>query len=296
MASLPPNPGLHTAPDLRIVLVEPSHPGNIGAAARAMRTMGLERLVLVAPQAFPHREAQAMAAGADAVLENAVVFARLEDAIADCRFVLGCSARRRHVQLTEHSPREAAGALLAAVQDGPVALLFGRERTGLTNEELQRCHGSVFIPSDPSFSSLNLAASVQVLSYELRLAQLGEMAPHPIVASPPQHEAGERDEPPATQAQMESLFGHLDQTLHDIDFHKGRAPHTVMRRLRRLFLRAAPDQREVRVLRGLLTDAQRMAAYARAAGVPVTPATPGADRNADAASSASGSTAEDTRE
>lgn len=256
------------APDVRIVLVEPSHPGNIGAAARAMRTMGLQRLVLVAPHAFPHPDASAMAAGADDVLASAAIHATLEDAIADCRFVLGASARRRHVQLTEHSPREAASALYAAAAGGPVALLFGRERTGLTNDELQRCHGSVFIPSDPGFSSLNLAASVQVLSYELRLLQLGGARVPPPSHT---HESLERSDPPATAEQMEGLFGHLDQTLHDIDFHKGRAAETVMRRLRRVFLRAAPDQREVRVLRGILSDAQRMAHIARAAGAAVTP-------------------------
>lgn len=277
MLSEPSTPG--TAPDLRIVLVEPSHPGNIGAAARAMRTMGLRRLVLVKPHQFPHHDASAMAAGADDVLNEALVVETLDDAIGDCRFVLGCSARRRHVQLTEHSPREAASALWAAAVDGPVALLFGRERTGLTNEELQHCNGSVFIPSDPEFSSLNLAASVQVLSYELRLMQLGATA-----VAPPSHthDAPERDAPPATHAQMEGLFGHFDQALHDIDFHKGRAPETVMQRLRRLLLRAAPDQREVRVLRGILSDAQRMARIAReggqAAGTPrAAPEEPGAD-------------------
>ena len=251
--------------DLRLVLVEPSHPGNIGAAARAMRTMGLRRLVLVAPHQFPHREATAMAAGADDVLEQALVCDDLDSALAGCRFVLGCSARRRHVPLDEYTPKAAASALRAAAMDGPVALLFGRERTGLTNEELQRCNGSVFIPSDPEFSSLNLAASVQVLSYELRLAQLATQAGAAAAPSVPP-ESQERDEPRATHEQMEGLFGHFDQTLHDIDFHKGRAPETVMQRLRRLLLRAAPDQREVRVLRGILSDAQRMARIARASG------------------------------
>lgn len=262
-------------PDLRIVLVEPSHPGNIGAAARAMRTMGLQRLVLVNPHAFPHAEARAMAAGADDVLENARVCTSLEEAIGDCRFVLGCSARRRHVPLEEHTPCEAATALWANVGTGPVALLFGRERTGLTNDELMHCHGSVFIPSDPAFSSLNLAASVQVLSYELRLVQLGAGAE--VRGAPA--EPVERDDPPATHAQMEGLFGHFDDTLHDIDFHKGRHPDTVMQRLRRLLLRAAPDQREVRVLRGILSDAQRMARLAREGGM-VKPASVAPDGTA----------------
>jgi len=242
-------------PDLRIVLVGTSHPGNIGAAARAMKTMGLSRLVLVAPEAFPHREASALAAGADDVLDAATVCATLEEAIADCRTVMGCTARSRRVQLPEHAPREAAPALVQSLAQGPAALLFGRERTGLTNEELQRCHGAVHIPANPDYSSLNIAAAVQVLCYELRLALLADAAPAP----PP-------EETPATQGQLEGLFGHLDQALHDIDFHKGRDPAMVMQRLRRLYLRAAPDEREVRILRGILADAQRMARLAREAG------------------------------
>ena len=240
-------------PDLRIVLVGTSHPGNIGAAARAMKTMGLERLVLVAPEAFPHRDATALAAGADDVLDAARVCATLEEAIADCHVVMGCTARSRRVALEEHTPRQAAPALLAATALGPAALLFGRERTGLTNDELQRCHGAVHIPANPGYSSLNIAAAVQVLCYELRLALLdGAAAP---AAGP--------DETPATQGELEGFFGQLDQSLHDIDFHKGRAPEMVMQRLRRLFLRAAPDSREVRILRGILADAQRMARIAR---------------------------------
>ena len=245
-------------PDLRIVLVATSHPGNIGAAARAMKTMGLSRLVLVAPEAYPHRDATAMAAGADDVLDGATVCADLDEALADCRLVMGCTARSRRVSLPEHAPREAAAALVEATALGPVALLFGRERTGLTNEELQRCHGAIHIPANPDYSSLNIAAAVQVLSYELRLALMGRDAA-PAVAP-----AG--DEQAATQGQLEGFFGQLEQALHDIDFHKGRAPELVMQRLRRLYLRAAPDQREVRILRGILADAQRMARLAREAG------------------------------
>ncbi len=245
---------------LRIVLVGTSHPGNIGAAARAMKTMGLRRLVLVAPQAFPHREASAMAAGADDVLDAAQVCADLDEALVDCRTVLGCTARKRGVALPEHHPREAATQLLAATALGPVALLFGRERTGLTNEELHRCHAAIHIPADPEFSSLNLAAAVQVMSYELRLAMLA--------AAPESGALAARHDPPATQGELEGFFTHLDQALVDIDFHKGRAAVTVMQRLRRLFLRAEPDQRELRILRGVLTDAQRMARLAREAGKP----------------------------
>ena len=163
---------IESLPNLRIVLVGTQHPGNIGSAARAMKTMGLSALHLVAPERFPDPEANTLAAGADDLLAAAPVHADLDAALAGCHFVLGTSARRRHVPLPELGPREAAERLLDAAGQGPVALLFGRERTGLENAELQRCHFTVGIPTDPGFSSLNLAAAVQVLSYELRLAVL----------------------------------------------------------------------------------------------------------------------------
>ncbi len=246
---------------VRIVLVGTSHPGNIGAAARAMRTMGLEQLYLVAPERFPHADASAMAAGADQVLEQARVFATLEEAVADCRWIMGCTARRRSVVMDEYAPGDAAARIWQASAAGATALVFGRERTGLTNEELKLCHAAVHIPSVEEFSSLNLAAAVQVLSWELRREALARAA----LAGESVPQAPE-DEPPATVAQMEGMFGHLEQMLDDIDFHKGRAPGTVMRRLRQLLLRAQPDQREVRVLRGIFADAQRMARIARESG------------------------------
>ena len=247
----------HTRESITIVLVGTSHPGNIGAAARAMRTMGLARLSLVAPERFPHREASAMAAGADDVLENARVFESLQDAVADCRWVMGCTARRRSVAMDEFDPSAAAARVWDAVAQGQVALVFGRERTGLFNEELQLCHAAVHIPSVEDFSSLNLAAAVQVLAWELRREELARANAPDELARP--------DDLPATGAQMESLFDHLGQMLDDIDFHKGRSPDRVMRRQRQLLLRAQPDQREVRVLRGIFADAQRMARLANAA-------------------------------
>jgi tRNA (cytidine32/uridine32-2'-O)-methyltransferase len=243
--------------NLRIVLVGTQHPGNIGSAARAMKTMGLSALQLVAPERFPDKDASMLAAGADDVLDVAGVHAGLDDALAGCRLVLGTSARRRHVPMPELSPRQAAARLVAEAAHGPVALVFGRERTGLENHELQRCHASVGIPADPAYSSLNLAAAVQVLAYEIRLAALGDdgrlsgSAPRP-----------EPEEPPATADELERLFGHLDQALADIDFHKGKPPDMVMQRLRRLFLRAGLDSREVKILRGILSEAQRMARLA----------------------------------
>ena len=151
--------------------------------------------------------------------------------------------------------------LLAAAARGPVALVFGNERTGLTNEELQRCHAAVHIPADPAFSSLNLAAAVQVLAYELRLAALAGSG---LPAAP----AGEPDDPPASLAELEGYYEHLERTLADIDFHKGRAPENIMRRLRRLYFRALPTRREVLVLRGILSEAQRAARPGLAAPEP----------------------------
>ncbi|MGA9422145.1 MAG: RNA methyltransferase [Rhodanobacteraceae bacterium] len=242
---------------VRFVLVKPSHPGNIGAAARAIRTMGLSRLALVAPHRFPHAEAVALASGANAVLDNAVVSNRLVDAIADCRMVIGATARRRGVALPELTPREAAQHLVAAASGGAeVAVVFGNERAGLDNDELACCHAALMIPSDPEFPSLNLAQAVQVVAYELRLE---------LCDGSRRSESTNRDMP-ASSAQMEGFFGHLGRMLDDIDFHKGRSPRPIMRRLRRLFLRAQPDQRELRILRGILSDAQRSARLAGADG------------------------------
>jgi len=239
---------------IRIVLVGTQHPGNIGSAARALKTMGLSRLVLVAPERYPDIEAHALAAGADDVLAAAPVLATLAEAVADCRLVLGCTARSRRVALEEHLPRAAASLVTAQAGGGAeVALVFGRERTGLTNDELQLCHAAVHIPANPEYSSLNLAAAVQVLAYELRLAALAAL---PAAASTADGDL------PASHAQMESFFAQLAETLDAIDFHKGRAPESAMRKLRRLFLRAQPDAREVRILRGVLADAQRMARLA----------------------------------
>ncbi len=252
-----PQPLALSSQSLRFVLVRPSHPGNIGAAARAIRTMGFTRLVLVAPHKFPHADVAALAAGAEDVLEGIVVVPTLAEAIVDCTFTLGCTARRRGVPLPEFMPREAAvRAVQASTQGGEVALLFGNERTGLENDELMLCNAAVHIPSDPAFSSLNLAQAVQVLAYELRLTQLqARPEPDPAVKS----------DLPATAGQMEYFFSHLSQMLKDIDFHKGRSPVTIERRLHRLFQRTGLDQREVRILRGIFDDAQRMARMGKAA-------------------------------
>jgi tRNA (cytidine32/uridine32-2'-O)-methyltransferase len=233
---------------IRFVLVRTSHPGNIGGAARAIRTMGMHRLALVAPHAFPHAEASALAAGADDVLANAAIATSLADAVADCALVLGTTARRRDVPMEEIDPREAAKrALLAASRSEEVALVFGNERIGLENEDIKRCHAAVTIPSDPAFSSLNLAQAVQVLAYEIRMAELAGAMPLPE----------QKSDPPASSAELDAFFEHLAETLDAIDFHKGRSPRTILLRLRRLYLRASLDRRELRILHGILSDTER---------------------------------------
>jgi tRNA (cytidine32/uridine32-2'-O)-methyltransferase len=239
---------------VRMVLVRTSHPGNIGSAARAMKTMGLSDLALVDPAAFPDPQANALAAGADDLLDAAHCHADSVAAAADCHWVVGATARLRSVELPPLTPREFAAATLTQLAAGRrVAVLFGNERTGLTNDELQRCHAAVHIPTDADFGSLNLAQAVQVLAYELRVAALAaEPAAAPTIETTP----------PADAKEMEAFFGHLERALEAIDFFKGRPSDTLMRRLRRIFLRAEPTLREVMTLRGILADAERMAQLA----------------------------------
>jgi tRNA (cytidine32/uridine32-2'-O)-methyltransferase len=235
---------------IRVVLVGTQHPGNIGSAARAMKTMGLERLALVAPERFPDPQAYALAAGAADLIDRAEIFPTLAAAVADCRTVIATTARQRTVPMPELAPREGVRQAREATALGPVALVFGRERTGLENEELQLCHAAIHIPANPDYSSLNLAAAVQIVAYEWRLAGLEAAPPAP----PPSADA----EPPATHAELESYFSHLFELLDEVDFHKGKDPAMVTQRLRRLFLRAQPDARELRILRGIFSDTQRL--------------------------------------
>lgn len=236
---------------IRIVLVGTQHPGNIGSAARAMKTMGLSQLVLVAPQRYPDPEAIALAAGAEDVLNHARVVSTTAEALEGCTYVVGTSSRARSVALPEFTPRVAAEQLLVKSQQSPVALLFGPERTGLLNQDLQLCHACVLIPSNPEYPSLNLAAAVQILSYEIRLQSLHYLAAEPKAL-------GAAVEPPASFEQMERLFAHLIEFMDDVDFHKGKPAEMVIQRIRRLFLKANLDEREIKILRGLLSDAQRM--------------------------------------
>lgn len=242
---------------IRIVLIDTALPENIGATARAMKTMGLTDLALVRPKLFPDQRANALAAGADDVLANARICDQLIDAIADCTFAAGCTARLRDISLPMREPAAAASELLARAQQGRVALVFGAERTGLTNEDLSRCQIAVHIPTDPEFSSLNLAQAVQVLAYCVRYAALAEQQ-EPMVSAP------YRDDPLANAEQLERMFGHFEEALTDIDFFKGRPYGHLMQRLRRMFHRAELDVREVMILRGILAEAQRMARLAQA--------------------------------
>jgi tRNA (cytidine32/uridine32-2'-O)-methyltransferase len=230
---------------IRIVLVNTSHPGNIGAAARAMKTMGLTQLYLVSPQAFPDHKADEMASGATDILKNAQVVDSLVEAVADCALVVGTSARERTIPWPLLTPRELGVKLTMEQPDSEIAIVFGREQSGLTNEELQSCHYHVCIPANPTYSSLNLAAAVQVIAYEMRVASLN------VTAYPE-----EWDYRHATAEEMEKMFTHMESVLVAIDFLKLNAPRKLMTRLRRLFFRARPDVMEMNILRGMLTAMQ----------------------------------------
>lgn len=246
---------LHLLDRVVIGLVETSLPENIGAAARAMKVMGLSRLVLVAPRLFPDTRANALAAGADQVLDQAIVAAALGEALPDCQFMLGCTARLRGVELPAFTPREAAQRLLSEAQTGTVAVWFGSERVGLSNADLGRCHGAIQIASDPEFSSLNLAQAVQIIAYELRLAALAGAEPVQVQAPGPLDR-------PANLAEMERYFAHLQAALGTIDFLKGRSSRVIMLRLRRMYLRAQPSLRELNILHGILSEAERQSRIA----------------------------------
>ncbi len=225
---------------IRIVLIETSHPGNIGSVARAMKTMGLKNLYLVNPLLFPHQKANEMAASAIEVLENAKVVKNLDEALADCHLIIGTSTRSRTIPWPLLLPRQMAEKIREGSGAMQTAILFGREQSGLTNEELHRCHYHVQIPSHPDYSSLNIAAAVQVITYELYLASLTE---------PP---SLEWDYPLATTQEMEGFYAHLEKVLIELDFLNPKAPRQLMTRLRRLFNRTALDGMEINILRGVL--------------------------------------------
>ena len=224
----------------RIVLVRTRHPGNIGATARAMLTMGLTQLVLVAPARFPDAEAVARSAGATAVLDAARVVATLDEALADCALAIGLSARPREYAGRVMPLREAANEAVAHLGGGDVAIVFGTEMSGLSNAELARCGIAATIPANDDFSSLNVAAAVQVAAYELRVASgLGQVWSAPRFAA-------------ATHDEIEALHAHARRTLTALRFLKPDNPRRLLPRLRRLFGRAALEREEVNILRGIL--------------------------------------------
>jgi len=230
-----------------VVLVETSHPGNIGAVARAMKNMQMNQLRLVSPQSFPHADATARASGADDVLRSATVFASLQDAIADCRIVLGSSARDRTISWPSLTARQTAEKWVGALPEQNIALVFGRENSGLKNHELDLCHYLLRIPCNAEYSSLNLAAAVQVVCYELFVASGQEMV----------STVGDMgEEPLATAEQMEAFYVHLQQTMADIGFLHPERSKSIMRRLRRIFNRTQLDTKELDILRGILRFSQ----------------------------------------
>lgn len=231
-------------PQIRFTLVETSHPGNIGGVARAMKCMGLSELTLVAPKHFPHAEATSRASGAGDILQNARLCADLGEATGECVFVVGTTSRAREIPWPVVDPRRGAATLLQEAQNGPVAVLFGRESGGLTNKEVDLCHLLVRIPTNTQYESLNLASAAQVVAYEIYLAAS-------CGAGITEHS---RD--PADGATMAMFYEHLEQALRDIDFIKPASSVKLMRKLTLLYNRAQPTVEEINILRGILTAAQ----------------------------------------
>ena len=228
--------------NLTVVLVNPSHPGNIGATARAMKTMGITRLAIVEPDDFPSGTATALASGADDILAQAKVVSSLDEALAGCHFVVGTSARVRGISLPLVNPRACAQTIHDEQAKGKVALVFGREDRGLTNQELSQCHLQVHIPTHPDFTSLNLGAAVQVMCYELRMC--GLLAGGEAVMTAPHNDEL------AVSEDMERFYLHLYETLKTIGFLEHSSHEKIMAKLRRLYGRARPDRVELAILRG----------------------------------------------
>lgn len=236
---------------VKVVLVNTSHPGNIGATARAMKNMGLSRLVLVRPAEFPSGVAVGRAASALDILEQAEVVDSLEQAVADCGLIIGASARRRSIPWPMLDPQQCAVKVLEAAPSNQVALVFGREDSGLNNEELQQCHFHVQIPAHKEYSSLNLAAAVMVISYEIYKASISG-------ADLQDKETDDVwDQEWATGEQVEHFYAHLERTLVAVDFHDPDNPRQLMQRLRRLFGRVRIDGMEMNILRGILTNIEQ---------------------------------------
>lgn len=232
--------------NVKIVLVETSHTGNIGSAARAMKTMGLSHLYLINPISKPDSQAISLAAGASDIVKNAQIFSSLEEVLSDCKLVIGTSARSRNLVWPNITPKECADKINTQAMKYPTALVFGRERVGLTNDELQKCHYHVNIPANPDYSSLNLAMSVQVLCYEIRMAMLNNV---PLPGN-----LNEVNAEFPTGEDIERFYKHLEQTLLKTGFIHANHPGQIMSRLRRLFTRSRIELQELNILRGILTS------------------------------------------
>jgi tRNA (cytidine32/uridine32-2'-O)-methyltransferase len=233
--------------NVKVVLVGTSHSGNIGSAARAMKVMGLTNLVLVDPQCEVDEQTTALAAGAADIAQNATVVASLDEAVADCGLVVGSSARSRTLDWPMLEARECGTRLAAEAEQHPVALVFGRERTGLTNEELQLCQYHVCIPANSEYSSLNLAMAVQTLSYEIRMAFLDRQ----------QQGYTSTEEEYPRHKELELFYQHLEKVITDTQFISQDKPNLVMNKMRRLFSRARPENQELNILRGILTSIEK---------------------------------------
>ncbi|TYA08848.1 tRNA (cytosine(32)/uridine(32)-2'-O)-methyltransferase TrmJ [Vibrio cholerae] len=233
---------------VKVVLVGTTHSGNIGSAARAMKVMGLSQMVLVDPQCQVDAQAIALAAGASEIALNAQIYPTLEAAVADCGLVVGTSARSRTLEWPMLEPRECGEKLISEANQHSVAMVFGRERTGLTNDELQLCHYHVCVPANPEYSSLNLAMAVQLLSYEVRMAYL---------ALQQSSQSSTLQEEYPRHQELERFYAHLEQVIMQTEFISAQQPGQVMNKLRRVFTRARPEAQEINILRGILTSVQR---------------------------------------
>lgn len=234
---------------IRIILVNTTHPGNIGAVARAMKNMGLSQLYLVKPKVFPDPEAVFRSGHAADLLEKAVLTETLDEALEDCGLIIGTSARERKIPWPLYNARESAEKAVAEATTHKVAILFGREDRGLTNDELQKCHWHLNIPTNDEYSSLNVAAAVQVVAYELRMAACGDGLPS---IKETLADMREWDMPAASSRAVELFYEHLEKVLVDIDFHNPEEPRQTMTRLRRMFNRLRLDEMELQMLRGIL--------------------------------------------
>ncbi|EKG89485.1 tRNA (cytosine(32)/uridine(32)-2'-O)-methyltransferase TrmJ [Vibrio cholerae] len=237
---------------VKVVLVGTTHSGNIGSAARAMKVMGLSQMVLVDPQCQVDAQAIALAAGASEIALNAQIYPTLEAAVADCGLVVGTSARSRTLEWPMLEPRECGEKLISEANQHSVAMVFGRERTGLTNEELQLCQYHVCVPANPEYSSLNLAMAVQLLSYEVRMAYL---------ALQQSSQSSTLQEEYPRHQELERFYAHLEQVIMQTEFISAQQPGQVMNKLRRMFTRARPETQEINILRGILTSVQRSIAH-----------------------------------